>query len=103
MSQTPSPRFAEAVQWAKDNNISDGSDPFRPTERQETLQMLYNLAMYFEQQQPHPDLQASPRFEDALAWAAEKGISDGSAPKVHAPREQVIQMLYADNERKGTL
>jgi peptidoglycan L-alanyl-D-glutamate endopeptidase CwlK len=45
----------------------------------------------------------SPRFKEAVSWAKEKGISDGSNPQEPVTREQVMQMIYNDNKRKGTI
>lgn len=41
-NQTPSPRFAAAVEWAQENGISDGSNPQQPATREQVIQMLFN-------------------------------------------------------------
>lgn len=100
MDQTPGASHVEAVEWAIENGISDGSNPHIDMTRQQGITMLYRL---FNLLQQDPDQEAYATHEKALAWAKEKGISDGSRPVVDATRQQVLQMIYNDNERKGTL
>ncbi|OKL36896.1 peptidoglycan-binding protein [Domibacillus mangrovi] len=40
----PSPRFAEAQKWVKENGISDGTYPQRPVTREEVWSMLYRMS-----------------------------------------------------------
>lgn len=42
VSQEPSPRHNEAVEWAKENKISDGSNPKEQATREQVIQMIHN-------------------------------------------------------------
>lgn len=90
IDNTPSARHAEAVEWAKNMGISDGTNPAGEPTREQVIQMLYNLYNLMTPQSQDP----SPSFKEALEWAQDAGISDGSKPKDFATREQTIQMLY---------
>lgn len=48
VTQTASPRFAAAVDWAKANNISDGSNPQDPATREQVIQMLFNFEQHMK-------------------------------------------------------
>ena len=73
----PSDRHKEAVEWAKAQGISDGSNLTGEPTREQVLQMLYNLYQFMTPQSQDP----SPSFKEALEWAKAQGISDGSKPK----------------------
>lgn len=94
---TPSPAHAAAVKWAQSVGLSDGSNPWDPTSRQQTIQMFYNFYnLLMNKEGP-----VSPRFQDAYTWAREEGVSDGSKPGAVATREQVIQMVYSAARSMG--
>jgi peptidoglycan LD-endopeptidase CwlK len=99
----PSPTHAKAVQWAIDNEISDGSNPRNEATREQVLALLYNFEAYLKSQEPDPKADPYPVHAAAVQWAKESGITDGSRPLDHATRQQALQFLYNDNKRKGTL
>lgn len=90
VSNEPSARHAEAVQWAKAMGISDGTNPSGEPTREQVIQMLFNFYELISPSSQDP----SPNFKEALAWAKANGISDGSKPKDYTTREQTIQMIY---------
>lgn len=90
VDNTPSARHKEAVEWAKNMGISDGSNPTGEPTREQVIQMLFNFYGLITPASQEP----SPNFKEALEWAKAAGVSDGSKPKDYTTREQTIQMIY---------
>ena len=94
VEKTPSPRFVPDVQWVKEMGISDGSNPTEYATREQVFNMLHSLYDTIMDSFPDPEGQASPSHKEALEWAKENGLSDGSKPQSYASRQQVVQMFH---------
>lgn len=99
-----SPFYYDAVEWAKDKGIVDGTqETFRPLDncsRAEFITMLYRWKGVAPTTQPtnYPDWSEVPEFAmDAVAWAVEKGVVAGSGgelnPNVYCARVEAASML----------
>ena len=105
--------FRDAVQYVYDNGLMDGvgGNRFAPnsqTTRAQLVTILYRLAG-----EPEPggdsgfsDVAAGTWYTDAVAWAAENGIVNGTTDTAFAPgeditREQLVTVLYRYAESKG--
>ena len=87
-----------AIAWAKEKGITDGSNTAGPLTREDMITLLYN---YFDCPEPEGTLdgfsdagEVSPWCVDALRWAVGTGIVRGDgeghlAPKNNANRAQV--------------
>ncbi len=105
--------YYEAVKFVFDNGIMNGTgadifDPYVKLNRGMMVQILFNLdgknitngTFTFE------DVAKGAWYEDAIAWAAPKGIVLGYSETVFAPlqnitREQMAAMLYRYCQYKG--
>jgi N-acetylmuramoyl-L-alanine amidase len=103
LSLEPSETHKKAVEWAKENDISDGSNPREQASREQVMAMIYNYEQYRKAQEPDPKAEPFDVHQEAIDWAAENEITDGSSPRVDATRQQVVEMIYRDNKRKGSL
>ena len=105
--------FYDAVRCAYENSLMDGvgDNLFAPnsqTTRAQLVTILYRLAG-----EPEPggdsgfsDVAAGTWYTDAVAWAAENGIVNGTTDTTFAPgeditREQLVTVLYRYAESKG--
>ena len=105
--------FYDAVRYAYENGLMDGvgDNLFAPnseTTRAQLVTILYRLAG-----EPEPggdsgfsDVAAGTWYTDAVAWAAENGIVNGTTDTTFAPgdditREQLVTVLYRYAESKG--
>ena len=102
------PWYALGNSWAKQTGVSDGTNPESPVTREQLAAMLYRSA-------GSPEVtgslsfsdagETSPYAQDALLWAVQKGILNGTdsgriAPSANADRAQVAAMLarYLKNQ-----
>ena len=105
--------FYDAVVYAYETGLMDGvgDNLFAPnsqTTRAQLVTILYRLAG-----EPEPggdsgfsDVAAGTWYTDAVAWAAENGIVNGTTDTTFAPgeditREQLVTVLYRYAESKG--
>ena len=105
--------FYDAVRCAYENGLMDGVGeglfaPNSETTRAQLVTILYRLAG-----EPEPggdsgfsDVAAGTWYTDAVAWAAENGIVNGTTDTTFAPgeditREQLVTVLYRYAESKG--
>ena len=105
--------FYDAVRYAYENGLMDGvgEGQFAPnseTTRAQLVTILHRLAG-----EPEPggdsgfsDVAAGTWYTDAVAWAAENGIVNGTTDTTFAPgeditREQLVTVLYRYAESKG--
>ena len=105
--------FYDAVRYAYETGLMDGvgDNLFAPnsqTTRAQLVTILYRLAG-----EPEPggdsgfsDVAAGTWYTDAVAWAAENGIVNGTTDTTFAPgeditREQLVTVLYRYAESKG--
>ncbi|HJB02907.1 MAG TPA: S-layer homology domain-containing protein, partial [Candidatus Evtepia excrementipullorum] len=105
--------FYDAVSYAYETGLMDGvgDNLFAPnseTTRAQLVTILYRL-----EGEPEPggdsgfsDVAAGTWYTDAVAWAAENGIVNGTTDTTFAPgdditREQLVTVLYRYAESKG--
>ena len=105
--------FYDAVRYAYETGLMDGvgDNLFAPnseTTRAQLVTILYRLAG-----EPEPggdsgfsDVAAGTWYTDAVAWAAENGIVNGTTDTTFAPgeditREQLVTILFRYAEAKG--
>lgn len=80
--------FASEIKWAKDNGYMNGTgegvfSPSGTVNRQQIWMVLARMAG------------ASPaNMAEALTWAVENGISDGTNPTAAVSRQQLVTMMY---------
>ena len=105
--------YETAMTWAKENGISDGSNPNGQITREQLAAMLYRYAAY-KGYDTNPDSVEIQNFadyddisgyaEEALVWAVDAGIMSGTgnntlSPGGNATRAQVatILMRFCEN------
>ena len=105
--------FYEAVRYAYETGLMDGvgDNLFAPnseTTRAQLVTILYRLAGQpaVSGDLPFTDVEAGTWYTDAVAWAAENGIVNGTTDATFAPgeditREQLVTVLYRYAESKG--
>ncbi len=98
--------YREAVQWADGKGITEGvgEHEFAPKlacTRSHVVTMLWRShgSPEAKQECPFPDVEAGSWYAEAVAWAAEKGITEGIAEWVFDPygfctRGQIVTMLW---------
>ncbi len=103
-----SPWYQKGLDWAKENDISDGTNPKGYITRQQLATMLYRAAGSPE---VNGNLDAftdkaevSQYAENALVWAVEKGIMTGKGngildPANYATRAEMAAMIMRYNEK----
>ena len=91
----------QGIAWAVESGISNGSDPGAAISRQQLVTMLYRYAgsPATEYVLDYPDTaQVSAYATDAMSWAAENGILNGTSsgtlnPYGTATRSQMAAIL----------
>ena len=99
--------YADAVKWAYENQVTDGTSEttFSPNEgctRAQVAQFLWNRAGNPEPKNvktAFTDVPEDAWYANAVAWAAENGITDGTSETTFSPdnnctRAQIVQLLY---------
>ena len=93
--------YAKGMEWARENGISDGTNPTAEISREQLIVMLWRL----EGSPKANDVlngfddatDVSGWANDAMAWAVEKGLVQGNngqlMPENNANRDQVAQIL----------
>jgi hypothetical protein len=98
--------YADAVSWAVEKGITNGTsaDAFSPNATCTRGQIVSFLARYAEgkassAEVPFADVDSSDYYADAVAWAVENDITNGTTPNTFSPnasctRGQVVTLLY---------
>ena len=104
--------YAQAIKWGKEQGITNGTtiENFSPTSsitRAQFITMLYRYAgsPRVTTSNDFSDVLPSSSYYDAINWAANKGITNGTTTTTFSPnrnctREEVITMLYRYNNKK---
>lgn len=92
---------AELLRWLTENELSDGSDPQKPADRQQTVTLLWRWARQNGQNTAAEELsgwvdaeQAAPWAKEALAWATASGIIKGVEPKELQPEQAISRAQF---------
>ena len=83
--------YGQAVGFVTDMKLMTGSDGAFEPEAPMTRAMLMTVLARLDGQDTSDGL---TWYEKGVAWAVEKGISDGSQPNDNITREQLAAMLY---------
>lgn len=94
--------FREAVNWAAENGVTTGTSYYKFSPDKDCTQAQILTFLWRAAQEPRTDtpcpvtLPASLNYaESALAWAAEKGMIDGSLdPKAPCTRAQAVSYIW---------
>ena len=104
--------YYKAVLWAVEKNITNGVDathfaPDMTCSRAHIVTFLYRAANMpaVKSAAAFTDVPANEWFTDAVAWAAENGITDGVGNNMFAPakdcvRAEIVTFLYRDQMNK---
>ena len=104
--------FYDAVKWAVDRGITSGTSrytfsPDAPCTRAQVVTFLWRAAgcpQPVSKVNPFTDVRADDYFYDAVLWAVENGITNGTSAKTFSPdatvtRAQVVTFLWRANGR----
>lgn len=104
----------DSVLWALVNGVTAGRDAthFAPNEtvtRSEAMLFLYaakGRPAYSTEKSPFKDVKKKHWYYDAVMWAVENKISDGTdathfSPKNTCSRSEILQFLYAAENKPG--
>lgn len=99
--------YADAVQWAIENGITSGItsttfSPDAPCTRAQTVTFLWRAAGSPEptaQANPFTDVKSDAYYYEAVLWAVEQGITNGTTATTFSPdstvtRGQVVTLLF---------
>lgn len=98
--------YTNAVLWAVANGVTNGTSAttFSPNEsvtRSQTVTFLYRAAKgtQVESDNPFNDIQDGKYYYDAVMWAVENGITNGTSQTTFSPnnvctRGQIVTFLY---------
>ena len=102
--------FYDAVKWAVDRGITSGTSrytfsPDAPCTRAQVVTFLWRAAgcpQSTSKSNPFTDVRADDYFYDAVLWAVENGITNGTSAKTFSPdatvtRAQVVTFLWRAN------
>ena len=102
--------FYDAVKWAVDRGITSGTsrytfNPDAPCTRAQVVTFLWRAAgcpQPTSKSNPFTDVRADDYFYDAVLWAVEHGITNGTSAKTFSPdatvtRAQVVTFLWRAN------
>ena len=103
--------YAQAVAWAVENGITTGTgegtfSPDAPCDRAQSVTFLYRaLGGETEGGANFSDVSAESYYADAVAWAAEQGITNGTSSTTFSPNEictrgQIVTFLYRGYQGK---
>ena len=101
----PEDWFADAVAWAVNTGVARGvsADEFRPDETVSRAQAVTFLYRYLQAapdaEAGFTDVAADAYYYDAVAWAAQTGVTAGTTPTAFSPdspctRAQIVTFLY---------
>ena len=99
--------YAEAVQWALDNSITNGTSdtafsPNKPCTRAQVMTFLWRAAGSPAPTQdscPFTDIRAGAFYDSAVLWAVEQGITTGTTDTTFSPnktctRAEIVTFLW---------
>ena len=98
--------YTDAVLWAVENGITNGTSattfsPNAKVTRAQTVTFLYRAAKGepVDAANPFKDVKAGQYYTDAVMWAVENGITNGTSPTTFSPdktctRGQIVTFLY---------
>ncbi len=98
--------FEKAVAWAVENGITEGTspetfDPYAVCKRSEAVTFLwrYEGLLRSSAVNPFADVANAAFYHDAVLWAFENGITEGTSPETFSPevdctRGQTVTFLY---------
>ncbi|MCR5826615.1 MAG: S-layer homology domain-containing protein, partial [Oscillospiraceae bacterium] len=98
--------YYDAVLWAVENGITNGTSPttFEPNAPVDRAQVVTLLARTLSgkasgQTNPFTDVNPNEYYYDAMLWAVEDGITNGTGPETFEPlaacnRAQIVTFLY---------
>ena len=105
--------YFEAVRWAVANNVTNGTSAttFSPEEgctRAQAVTFLWRIAgkpAPTESKNPFTDVKESEYYYNAILWAVEKGITNGTSKTTFAPddtctRAQTVTFLFRASRDK---
>lgn len=101
MDPNPSKQFEGAVTWAKKAGITNGSNPKEPATREQVMAMFESFYHFLQSEKPDPAAEPYDTHKEAVTWATDSGITNGKEPLVPATRQQVMDMLYQYDKKKG--
>ncbi len=95
--------YDEAVQWAWENRVTDGVDethfgPGATATRAQMVTFLWRAAgspKASESEAPFTDIVKGSWYYDAVLWAYEKGITDGTSETAFSPKLPVTRSMTA--------
>ena len=97
--------YAKAVAWAVENGITTGTgdgkfSPDNPCTRAQSVTFLYRaLGKLAGRKTVFSDVPADSYYADAVAWAVENGVTNGTSETTFGPadsctRAQIVTFLY---------
>jgi hypothetical protein len=102
--------YYDAVQWAVEQKITEGTSattfsPLKSCTRAEVVTFLWRAAgapKPVSSQNPFTDVKSSNWYYDAVLWAVEQGITDGTSattfsPSKYCTRAEVVTFLWRAN------
>ena len=99
--------YEKAQAWAKDNGISDGTNPDDTISRAQMVTMLYRAAgsPEVERASAFADVSADSYYAEAVAWAVKDGITAGVGNRKFDPngactRAQIATFLHRSYQSK---
>lgn len=106
----PGSFYYDAVQWAVQNGITSGVtpttfDPYKVCNRAEAVTFLWRAAgspRPYSNNNPFTDVSPNAYYYEAVLWAVEKGITNGTSATTFAPeaicnRGQIVTFLWRAN------
>ena len=93
--------FADAVQYAVDNGLMNGTSSDKFTPKGATTRGMIVTILYRQAGSPDVESDGATWWSDARVWAMENGVSDGTNMEKAITREQLATMLYRYAELNG--
>ncbi len=97
----PTDWFAEAVQYAVDGGLMNGTSATTFSPSGATTRGMIVTILYRQAGSPAVESDGKAWWSDARAWAMANGISDGTHMDMEITREQLATMLYRYAELTG--
>ena len=93
--------FAEAVQYAVDNGLMNGTSSNKFSPNGDTTRGMIVTILYRQAGSPEVESDKATWWSDARVWAMANGISDGTNMDKEITREQLATMLFRYAELMG--
>ena len=97
----PTDWFAEAVQYAVDEGLMNGTSADTFTPHGATTRGMIVAILYRQAGSPKVESDKATWWSDARVWAMANGVSDGTNMDKEITREQLATMLYRSAELTG--